>query len=109
MKKYIKNIFLTSAVLFFALTLNACADADNVDLSEFPINVDPGTIGDTSYIPITPIITGFNEPTDVFFGYDQQIYVADKNNDRIVQLNLAGGVVSYSSYRYRTAKHSGYC
>jgi len=104
LKKYIKNIFLLSVILIAAISFSACADADNVDLSEFPINVDPGTIGDTTYIPITPIITGFNEPTDVFFGYDQQIYVADKNNDRIVQLNLAGGVVSYSNFVLRPKK-----
>ncbi len=100
LKKYITGLII---VLFSAMLLNACADGD-LSLQDFPINVDPGTIGDTTYIPITPIITGFNEPVDIHFGYDQQIYVADKNNDRVVQLNLAGAVVSYSNFILRPKK-----
>lgn len=104
------NKFLLGQTAFFVLllcivlsfVLSSCGD--KLDLSEFPINQDPGTIGDTTYIPITPIITGFNEPVDIYFGYDQQIYVADKNNDRIVQLNLAGGIVSYSNFILRPRK-----
>lgn len=97
---------LLIAIVFtaFAVLFNACADADDVNLADYPINVDPGTIGDTTYIPITPIITGFNEPVDIHFGYDQQLYVADKNNDRIVQLNLAGGIVSTSNFILRPKK-----
>lgn len=90
------------ACSIYAFILSSCGD--KLDLSEFPINGDPGIIGDTTYIPITPIITGFNEPTDIYFGYDQQIYVADKNNNRIVQLNLAGGIVSYSNFILRPKK-----
>ncbi|MEO8514940.1 MAG: hypothetical protein ABI543_15385 [Ignavibacteria bacterium] len=102
--KYNKHFNLIIIILFSALLFNACADDDNVNLNDFPINIDPGTIGDTTYIPITPIITGFNEPVDIHFGYDQQIYVADKNNDRIVQLDLAGNVVSYSNFILRPKK-----
>jgi NHL repeat len=94
------------AMLFLGITLGGCAEEDKIDLSQFPINIDPGTIGDTTYIPITPVITGFNEPSDIHFGYDQQIYVADKNNNRVVQLNLAGGIVSYSDFILRPKKVS---
>lgn len=95
-----------TAIIGISISLFAlgCADEDKIDLSQFPINIDPGTIGDTTYIPVTPIITGFNEPVDIHFGYDQQLYVADKNNDRIVQLNLAGAVVSYSNFVLRPKK-----
>ncbi len=91
-------------LLIALLLLPGCAEEDKIDLSQFPINEDPGTIGDTVYIPITPVVTGFNEPVDIHFGYDQQIYIADKNNDRIVQLNLAGQVVSYSNFILRPKK-----
>jgi len=95
-----------TAIIGISISLFAfgCADEDKIDLSQFPINIDPGTIGDTTYIPVTPIITGFNEPVDIHFGYDQQLYVADKNNDRIVQLNLAGAIVSYSDFILRPKK-----
>ncbi len=88
--------------MIFAFLFSSCGD--KIDLSQFPLNTDPGTIGDTTYIPITPIITGFNEPADIYFGYDQQIYVADKNNNRVVQLNLAGAIVSYSNFILRPKK-----
>ncbi|MBZ0204525.1 MAG: hypothetical protein K8I03_16045 [Ignavibacteria bacterium] len=91
-------------LLIAFLLVPGCAEEDKIDLSQFPINEDPGTIGDTVYIPITPVVTGFNEPVDIHFGYDQQIYIADKNNDRIVQLNLAGAVVSYSNFILRPKK-----
>lgn len=100
----IKSFVKFSIIILFAIFITACADDELVKLENYPINIDPGTIGDTTYIPVTPIITGFNEPTDIYFGYDQQLYVADKNNDRIVQLNLAGGVVSYSNFVLRPRK-----
>jgi len=99
-KSFFSVLLLSSLAIFFS----ACADDENVKLSDYPINIDPGTIGDTTYIPITPVITGFNEPVDIHFGYDQQLYVADKNNDRIVQLDLAGGIVSYSNFILRPKK-----
>lgn len=101
LNKIVFGIFL---LFTLSIILNSCADDELVNLNEYPINIDPGTIGDTTYIPITPIITGFNEPVDIHFGYDQQLYIADKNNDRIVQLNLAGGVVSYSNFILRPKK-----
>lgn len=97
-----KQTKLFLAGFIFSILLTGCGD--KIELSQFPLNNDPGTIGDTTYIPITPIITGFNEPADIYFGYDQQIYVADKNNNRIVQLNLAGAVVSYSNFILRPKK-----
>jgi hypothetical protein len=112
-KAKVKNLFncwhdnskhSLSIILMVAFTLLLSSCGDKLDLSQFPLNSDPGTIGDTTYIPITPIISGFNEPADIYFGYDQQIYVADKNNNRIVQLNLAGAVVSYSNFILRPKK-----
>ena len=98
------SVLILSMLLVVAFQITGCADEDKLDLSQFPVNIDPGVIGDTSYIPVSPVITGFNEPVDIHFGYDQQIYVADKNNDRIVQLNLAGAVVSYSNFILRPKK-----
>ncbi len=102
--RLVSYIIFILAIGFFGFNIAGCAGEDKIDLTEFPINIDPGTIGDTTYIPITPVITGFNEPSDIHFGYDQQIYVADKNNNRVVQLNLAGGIVSYSDFVLRPKK-----
>lgn len=101
MRKYLCMLLIAG---FIGIVFFGCAQEDKIDLAQFPTNTDPGTIGDTTYIPITPIITGFNEPADIYFGYDQQLYVADKNNNRVVQMNLAGVVVSYSGFVLRPKK-----
>ncbi|MCC6866033.1 MAG: hypothetical protein IT280_07710 [Ignavibacteria bacterium] len=100
----IPRILKLSFIVLYTILFISCADDDLVKLEDYPINTDPGTIGDTTYIPVTPIITGFNEPVDIHFGYDQQIYVADKNNDRVVQLDLAGNIVSISNFILRPKK-----
>jgi hypothetical protein len=77
-----------------AILLYSCGE--QLDLSQFPINQTPGVIGDTVYIPQTPGFTGFNQPSDIFIGNEPLIYIADRLNNRIVQLDLAGGLISYS-------------
>jgi hypothetical protein len=83
-------IFSFLTVMLFA----GCGE--QLDLSQFPINQNPGIIGDTVYIPQTPSFTGFNAPSDIFIGNEPLVYIADRLNDRIVQLDLAGGLISYS-------------
>jgi hypothetical protein len=90
-------IFLVTSLLF-----TSCGE--QLDLSQFPINEPPPVIGDTTYIPQTPIITGFNEPLDIHMGNEPLIYVADRLNNRIVQLDIAGGLVSYSNFILRPKK-----
>lgn len=59
------------------------------------------------FVPINPpwntaahaslaAIGGFNRPVDIIAGYDEMIYVVDAGNNRIVQLNALGEVVSVS-------------
>lgn len=103
--KILNNFNLTKCLatgFAAAVLLSSCGE--KIDLNQFPVNQDPGIIGDTVYIPVSPIIYGFNEPADIYFGYDQQIYVADKNNNRVVQMDLAGNVVSYSNFILRPKK-----
>ena len=97
--KYKNLIFLISSFLILSC-------GEQLDLSKFPINEPPPVIGDTTYIPQTPVITGFNEPTDIYMGYEPLLYVADKLNNRIVQLDRAGGLVSYSNFILRPKRIS---
>jgi hypothetical protein len=69
-----------------------------------PTNLpEPGSINpDTTYVMITPAWTeadgiAFDRPTDVNIGYDRYVYIADRNNNRVVKLTLAGDFVE--SYR----------
>lgn len=46
-------------------------------------NLVPNTVG---YVPILPIWSNFQEPTDVFVGYDEMVYVVDKRGLNILDL-----------------------
>lgn len=74
-----------------------------------PVNLpEPGSIvPDTTYVMITPAWTEadgitFNRPSDVKIGYDRCIYIADRDNDRVVKLNLAGEFIESYAVRYPT-------
>lgn len=67
---------------------------DKLDLSLFPIsNNQTINISDTVYVQQYPVWTQFNAPEDVLVGWEPLIYVADTKNNRIVQLDLAGGEI----------------
>src|ERR1051325_8047695 len=77
---------------------------NETDLSQFPLNQNTGTVGDTVYIPQSPSYTGFNKPNDIFIGYEPLIYIADKENNRIVQMDLSGAIVSRSNFILKPTK-----
>ncbi len=84
-----KSILSLSFVLIFFFA--GCGD--QLDLSQFQANQGGGTIGDTTYIPISPAFEGFNNPQDVHIGHDIFVYVADTDNDRVVMMNLNGTIL----------------
>ncbi|MDI6802437.1 MAG: hypothetical protein QME58_01155 [Bacteroidota bacterium] len=51
-------------------------------------------LGDTSYVEIFPALEGFNNPTAILAGHDQLLYIADTDNNRIIQMNEAGIILS---------------
>ncbi len=64
--------------------------------SDLPAPVYGGV--DTNYVVVNPVWTEFNgraltRPTDVYVGYDEQVYVCDTDNDRVVKLELDGSFV----------------
>jgi hypothetical protein len=98
------RLLITKIKILVLLLIFLSGCGDELDLSLFPINQNQQIIGDTVYIPQYPIFTGFNEPTDMFIGNEPLIYVADKNNNRIVQMDLSGGIVSYSDFVLKPRK-----
>lgn len=99
MNKIIKIFFLITA----GFLLSSCGN--ELDLSQFPIQQNTGGhFGDTVYIPQTPIITGFNNPIDIYVGNEPLLYVADKDNNRIVQLDISGNLIGYSNFILKPRK-----
>jgi hypothetical protein len=89
------------AILFAALS---CSDKVSQP-GDLPV---PGSIvPDTTYVMVTPSWTeadgiAFNKPSDVKIGYDRYIYIADRDNDRVVKLSLAGEFVESYAIDYPT-------
>src|SRR5258706_7289829 len=102
MKKLLKIIFFSLPVLYYS----GCTEGDQLDLNNFPTNHTPGTIGDTVYIPQSPVLTGFNNPQDIYIGNEPLIYVADEGNNRIVQMDISGSVIGYSNFILKPRKIS---
>ncbi|MEX0968188.1 MAG: hypothetical protein WD077_13185, partial [Bacteroidia bacterium] len=49
--------------------------------------IDPELVPDrVGYVPILPVWSGFQNPVDVFVGYDQMVYVVDDNGLNILDL-----------------------
>jgi hypothetical protein len=84
------------------IIISGCGD--ELQLSQFPTKPNTGHIGDTVYIPQTPVITGFNSPVDIYTGHEPLLYVADRDNNRIVQMDISGNVVSYSDFILKPRK-----
>jgi hypothetical protein len=89
-------------ILFIISALNGCGN--ELDVSQFPLNKSPQIIGDTVYIPQSPVITGFNQPEDILIGNEPLIYIADKFNNRVVQMDISGALISYSNFILRPKK-----
>ncbi|RPI18235.1 MAG: hypothetical protein EHM58_06310 [Ignavibacteriae bacterium] len=88
------KLHLLYITLIIIIIFSGCGE--ELDLSQFPTNQNPGVIGDTVYIPQSPAFMGFDQPADIFIGNEPLIYIADRMNNRIVQLDIAGGVIGYS-------------
>jgi hypothetical protein len=76
-------------LLMTLITVSGCSE--KFDISQMPTEPGTGNIkGDTLYVQLSPIWTGFNRPSALLIGNEPFIYVADTDNDRIVMMNLAG-------------------
>lgn len=85
MKKLSLLFLLLIPVLFYV----GCTDKLDLDsFSSAPRESNVG--GDTLYIQLNPIWTGFNKPQDIMVGREPFIYIADTENDRIVMMRLDG-------------------
>jgi hypothetical protein len=91
MHSRISILFATSACLLLAV---ACGDT--FDSKQLGATAPPDTYGDTTYVQLQPIWTGFSEPADIHLGFEPFIYVSERGADRVTMLDLSGRVIGSS-------------
>lgn len=68
---------------------------EKTDLSQFPITTGgtDTTFNDTTYVQQSPDWTQFNHPEALIVGKEPLLYISDTKNNRVVQMNIAGGEI----------------
>ncbi|NWG28827.1 MAG: hypothetical protein HXY48_09875 [Ignavibacteriaceae bacterium] len=85
-------------ILFSIIVISGCQD--KFDINQFnDVSTDGNLSGDTVYVQISPVWSGFNKPQDILVGKEPFLYVADTENDRIVMLNLDGKILGTKSIK----------
>jgi hypothetical protein len=83
--------FLISLILFLPLFFGCSQKFDTGVLGE---TQGPGNSGgDTVFVHVNPDWGGFNNPQAILIGHEPFIYVCDTDNNKIVMLNTAGGLL----------------
>lgn len=90
---------LKYCLLIIFPVLISCADKFDINQFKTDKNGNANIGGDTVYVQLSPVWTGFNKPQDIYIGKEPFIYIADTDNDRIVMMNLAGQTLSTRSIR----------
>ncbi len=69
-----------------------------VDPSTLPQASQGQVIGDTSYVQLQPIWSGFYKPKGIRVGYDYILYVTEPDSNRVEMVELSGTKVGHSQY-----------
>lgn len=80
MIKKLIYLFILSASVASCSSMFGSKDDDQVDDVLKQGAIDPTLVPQSvGYVPLFPFFTGFDQPVDVFVGYDEYIYVVDAN------------------------------
>ncbi|MFN0048714.1 MAG: hypothetical protein ACKVOU_06300 [Cytophagales bacterium] len=88
--QFTRKLGLLSVVFFlFPFLFTSCdtffGKRTNLDFIQQP----EYSIREVSYVPIQPVISGFNQLTDVLTGFDKLIYVVDKGANAVIAYDEA--------------------
>ncbi|NOX37086.1 MAG: hypothetical protein GXO78_06060 [Calditrichaeota bacterium] len=88
---------------FMGLILFGCAH-EKLPLPNIPPAEDQyANVGKETYVQLNPPLDkahgyDFSKPSDIYLGADNFLYIADTGNDRIVMMDLGGGIQGVSQY-----------
>ena len=82
-----------------ALLLAGCNERSKiVDPSTLPQASGSQVVGDTSYIQLKPVWTGFHKPGGITVGFDYLLYVTEPDSNRVEMVELSGTKAGVSGY-----------
>ncbi len=89
----------TMIIFLAALVISGCNEKSKiVDSATLPKASGGQVVGDTSYIQMQPVWTGFSSPKGIKVGYDYILYVTEPDSNRVQMVELSGANVGHSQY-----------
>ncbi len=86
------------SILISALALVSCEDylGKKTDLDFIDVPPD-NSVREIAYVPILPILSDFERPSDVCAGFDGLIYVVDEGSEEVVAMDESGRILGRKS------------
>ncbi|WP_421750625.1 hypothetical protein [Croceimicrobium sp.] len=86
------------SILISALALVSCEDylGKKTDLDFIDVPPD-NSVREIAYVPILPILSDFDRPSDVCAGFDGLIYVVDEGSEEVVAMDESGRILGRKS------------
>jgi hypothetical protein len=91
-------------IIFLSFVLLISCEHDKIQLPTIPTGEEQfSNVGEAVFVQISPVLDAslgaeyaFNNPSDIFFGADNLIYVCDTGNNRIVMMDAGGAIQGIS-------------
>lgn len=101
-----KNLYIFISIVLFVSLFFGCHE--RLSLDAFSDKNAKPNISDTLYVQLNPVWTGFNNPHDILVGREPFLYIADTDNNRIVQMDLFGQILSVKQIKKPVALAQDY-
>lgn len=94
------KIVICALTIFLVSIFFSCTE-DKLKAPTIPPEEERFDLGEARYVQLNPPLDAahgynFNEPSDIYVGADNIVYVADTKNNRIVMMDVGGAIMGYS-------------
>jgi hypothetical protein len=80
----VSKIKIILAISLLPWLLSSCDGFFGKKISTDFLGVPVFEVRPVAYIPIQPVLTGYQDPTDVLSGFDELLYVVDKGAQQVI-------------------------
>ena len=94
------KIVICALTIFLVSIFFSCTE-DKLKAPTIPPEEERFDLGEARYVQLNPPLDAahgynFNEPSDIYVGADNIVYVADTKNNCIVMMDVGGAIMGYS-------------